>query len=173
MFDTMTMTKAVGALCGALLIFLLGNWAAESLFHVGGGHGDEEHVAGYMIETGSDDAEVVEEKEIDVAAILASGDAGKGARVFNKCKACHKIEAGANATGPSLYDVVGRAIDSEPGFSYSGALLQVGDTWTPEALFHFLEDPKGVAPGTAMGFAGLKKPTDRANLIAYLETLGG
>ncbi len=170
MFDTMTMTKTIGALCGALLIFMLGNWVATALYATGGGHGDEHHAA-YVIEVESDGDAPAEEEGPTFEELLASADAGKGAKVFGKCKACHKIEPGENGTGPSLFGVVGRQIDTEPGFAYSGALLQVGETWTPENLNHFLISPKNAAPGTKMSFAGLKKDEDRANLIAYLETL--
>jgi cytochrome c len=169
----MTITKAGGALCGALLIYLLGVWAAETIYHPGGHGGEGEHQA-YVIDTGtSGEAAPAADQGPDFATLMASADAGKGERVFSKCKACHKIEPGANSTGPTLYGVVGRPVDSVDGFGYSGALEKVVDTWTPENLFHFLEDPRGFAPGTKMGFAGLKKADDRANLIAYLETLGG
>ncbi|MDQ2094174.1 c-type cytochrome [Rhodalgimonas zhirmunskyi] len=170
MFDTMTTTKVIGAFCGALLIFMLGNWAAMALYTTGGGHGDE-HAASYVIEVESDDEAPSEEAGPTFEELLASADVGKGAKVFGKCKACHKIEPGANATGPTLHAVVGRAVDSVDGFSYSGALEAVGEQWTPENLNVFLADPKGTAPGTKMSFAGLKKETDRANLIAYLSTL--
>ena len=172
MLDTMTFTKAVGAFCGALLVLLLGKWAAEGLYSMGGGHGGEHHAA-YVIEVegGDSHGEAKEEEGPSFEELLASADVGKGSKVFGKCKACHKVEPGANATGPSLYGVVGRGIDTEPGFSYSGNLLQVGDTWTPEALDHFLTNPKAAAPGTAMSFAGLKKAEDRANVIAYLDSL--
>lgn len=173
MLDTMTLTKILGAFCGALLIFLLGKWAGETLYHVGaGGHG-EEHAMGYAIETGGDGAADEPEEEVDFATLLASADAGKGEKVFSKCRACHKVEPGANGTGPTLYGIVGRPVDSVDGFAYSGALEEVADVWTPEHLDGFLANPKGYAPGTKMSFAGLKKPEDRANLIAYLETLGG
>ncbi|MCR8548136.1 cytochrome c family protein [Salipiger sp. P9] len=171
MLDTMTITKAVGGVCGALLIFLLGNWVGTSLYSMGGGHGGEQ-VASYVIDTGGDGGAAEEEAPMDFATLMASADAAKGEKVFGKCRACHKID-GSNATGPHLDGVVGRAIDAVDGFGYSGALLQVGDTWTPENLFHFLENPKGAAPGTIMSFAGLKKPADRVNLIAYLDSLGG
>ena len=178
MFDTMTITKAGGALCGSLLVFLLGNWAAESLYHVGGGHGghgDEEIHQAYVIDIGADDAAEEEEVEaIDVASLMATADVGAGAKVFKKCAGCHKIEPGANGTGPSLYGVVGRAADSESSFGgYSGNLSASVDSWTAENLFHFLEDPKGFAPGNKMSFRGLPKPGDRANLIAYLDSLDG
>lgn len=174
MFDTMTLTKIVGSVCGALLVYLLGNLAAESLYSMGGGHGDH-HEQGYVIDTGSDDhgAEVVEEGP-SLAEMMASADAGKGEKVFSKCKACHKVAEGENATGPYLYGVVGRPVASVADFgSYSDALKGLGGDWTPETLFAFLESPKAYAPGTGMAFSGLSKPGDRANLIMYLDQLDG
>lgn len=171
MLDTMTLTKAVGAFCGALLVFLLGNWAAESLYHVGaGGHGDHAKQA-YVIDTGADDSAGEVEEGPDFATLLAEADVAKGAKVFGKCKACHKLDDGANGTGPHLYQIVDRAVSSADGFAYSGALVAVADTWTIDALNGFVENPKKFAPGTKMSFSGLKKDTDRANLIAYLQSL--
>jgi len=173
MFDTMTLTKIVGSLCGALLVFLLGNWAAETLYHTGGGHGDDEHhMAGYVIATGDGEAEAEPEVEVAFADVLAAADPAKGEKVFAKCKACHKLD-GSNGTGPHLDGVVNRAVGAVPDFRYSGKLVAVADVWTPENLDAFLESPKGYAPGTAMSFAGLRKVEDRANVIAYLEGTGG
>lgn len=172
MLDTMTMTKVIGGLCGAFLIFLLGKWVAEEVYHVGAsGHGDHA-VQGYVIETGDDHGAAEVEEGPSFAELYADADAGKGEKVFNKCKACHKVD-GSNGTGPYLNGVVGRAIDSAEGFGYSGALAALGESWTPEALDAFLTNPKGAAPGTSMGFAGLGKASDRVNVIAYLESLGG
>ncbi|SNS36460.1 c-type cytochrome [Antarctobacter heliothermus] len=170
MFDTMTFTKIVGGVCGALLIFLMGKWAAEGLYHTGGGHGDEEHAAGFAILV--EEAEPVEEVEVDFASLMAAADADKGERVWSKCRACHKLD-GSNATGPHLDGVVARNVGSVDGFNYSGKLSEVADVWSPENLFAFLENPRGFAPGTTMGFAGLNKAEDRVNLIAYLQTTGG
>ena len=176
MFDTMTLTKAGGALCGALLVYLLGAWVAESLYHTGGGgHGDHAQQA-YVIEVeGADDHGdgEAEEEGPDLAALIADADLAKGAKVFGKCKACHKLEDGANATGPHLFGVVGRTVGSVDGFGYSGNLVAVAETWNAEELNGFLEAPKKFAPGTKMSFAGLKKITDRAALIAYLDSLDG
>ncbi|SLN64653.1 Cytochrome c-552 [Roseovarius gaetbuli] len=173
MFDTMTLTKTVGALCGALLIFLMGNWAAETIYSMGGGHGDE-HAQGYMIETAAEEGgESTADEGPSFGELLLAADADKGEKVFGKCKACHKLEKGENATGPYLYDVVGRNVDAAEGFGYSGALEAVAEVWTPKNLYDFLENPKGYAPGTTMGFAGLKKPEDRVNLIAYLDEVDG
>ena len=168
MLDTMTFTKIVGSFCGALLIFLLGKWAAETLYHVGGAHGEE--VAVYVIETGEEEASTEEVVEVNFDTMIETADAGAGERVFGKCRACHKLEAGENAAGPYLYNVVGRDVGAAQGFNYSGALSAVADVWTPENLYYFLENPRGWAPGTSMGFAGLNKSEDRQNLIAYLAT---
>ncbi len=172
MFDTMTVTKIVAAVCAPLLIFLMGSWAAESLYLASAGHGESETQA-YIIDTGEAAPAATAQQGPDFATLLAAADPAKGEKVFTKCKACHKLEKGVNATGPSLYGVVGRKVDSVPGYSYSGKLEAVADVWTPENLNKFLENPKKFAPGTKMGFAGLKKETDRANVVAYLETVAG
>lgn len=173
MLDTMIATKVTAALCGSLLVFLLGSWAAEEIYHMGGhGHGDDHHQA-YSIEVEGDDHGGEAEEGPDVATILASGDAGKGEKVFNKCRACHQLEAVANGTGPHLYGLVGRSVGAVDGFGYSGALSAAAEVWTPEELYAFLENPKGYAPGTSMSFNGLAKPADKANLIAYLQGIGG
>ena len=174
MFDTMTLTKITGAICGALLIYLLGGWAAETIYHMGGGHGHggEEAKKGYKIEVAAADSTAVVEEGPSLEELLAVADVDKGAKVFGKCKACHKLDDGANGTGPHLFNVVNRAVGSADGFAYSGAMVAVAETWTPENLDGFLTSPKGFAPGTKMSFSGLKKPADRANLIAYLQSAG-
>lgn len=174
MFDTMTLTKVTGAVCGTLLVFLLGNWAGDLIYHShGGGHGDHAEQA-YLIEVeGAGGSEAAEEEEIDIAALMETADAAKGEKVFSKCKACHKLEDGANGTGPHLYAVVDRDIASVGGFGYSDALTGKEGAWTYEKLSDFLADPKGWAPGTKMSFKGLKKPEDRANIMAYLKSIGG
>lgn len=165
MLDTMTFTKAAGGLFGALLVFLLGSWAAEEIYHVDG-HGEQ----AYVIETGEGEAEVAEAEEVDFATVLASADAEKGVRLFRQCSACHKLESGANGTGPYLYGVVGRAKGAVDGFNYSDALASMDGEWTPENLSGFLESPRNYAPGTSMGYSGMRDVEDRANLIAYLAT---
>lgn len=175
MFDTMTMTKAVGAICGSLLVFLLVGWAGNSLFTVGGahkgGHEGEEIAQAYTIDTGAEEAPAEGAAEgPDFATLLASADAAAGESVFKKCASCHKLD-GADGVGPHLNGVVGRMHGSIPGFAYSEAMASLSaEPWSPEALNVFLENPKKNMPGTKMAFAGLPKPEDRANLIAYLST---
>lgn len=99
-----------------------------------------------------------------------TGDAAKGEKVFLQCKACHVVDPGKNMVGPSLHALVGRAAGQIPGYSYSAANKNSGFTWTEEQLYTYLEAPQKVIPGTKMAFAGLKKPQDRADVIAYLKT---
>ncbi|WP_370399276.1 c-type cytochrome [Sulfitobacter sp. JB4-11] len=165
MFDTMTLTKLASGLLGAWLVLLLGKWVGEEVYHAEA-HGEQS----YAIEIEGAEEEEPEE-ELDFAALMDVADPASGERVFRKCSACHKIAAGENNVGPYLHGVVGRQIAAVDGFNYSGALADIDAAWTPDELSAFLENPKGYAPGTTMGFAGLKKPEERADLIAYLDTL--
>lgn len=172
MFDTMTITKAGGALCGSLLVFLLGSWAADMVYN--GPEGSHEEAAqAYVIDTGASEAPAEGEGEApaeDFAVVLAAADASAGEKVFAKCKACHKVD-GTDGTGPHLNGVVNRPKASVAGFPYSQTLVGMSaDSWTPENLNAFLTNPKTYAPGTKMSFAGLPKIEDRANVIAWLET---
>jgi cytochrome c len=166
--NTMEITKLVGAFCGSLLVFLLIVLVSEAIYAT-----ESEKIA-YLIETDGaeegDEGHEAEEEAIDVAALVAEADTTKGEKTFKRCAACHKID-GANAVGPHLDGVVGREKGSVAGFKYSGAFDAIGGTWDEAALFDFLANPKGFAPGTSMSFAGLKKPDERAGLIAYLAGL--
>jgi cytochrome c len=171
MFDTMTVTKVGGALCGSLLVFLLINWGAEVIYSTEGGHGDHAEAA-YVIEVeGAEDHAGDEEAApaVDMVALVAAADAAKGEKVFAKCKGCHKLD-GNNGTGPHLDGVVGRPIGAAEGFGYSGAMSGHGGEWSIDNLSAFLTNPKAFVPGTKMSFTGLKSDDDRANLIAYLQT---
>lgn len=173
MFDTMTLTKILGAGCGALLVLLMGNWVAEGIYGHGGHHGDD-HAQGYLIEVvGAEVAEAEPEEEIDFGALMAAADIEKGEKVFGKCRSCHKLEDGVNGTGPHLYSVVDRDVGAVGEFRYSNAMAEFGGVWDVDQLNGFLESPKDWVSGTKMVFGGLKKPEDRANLIAYLGTIGG
>ncbi len=166
MFDTMVITKAVAAFCGALLVFLLGNWASTAIYVPGNANAPQ----AFIIDTGSDDvvAEPVAELTFDEAWEVA--DASAGSRLWSQCRACHALEDGRNGVGPHLYGVVDREIGVVDGFNYSGALNQAGEAWTPEILSAFIENPNAITPGTSMSFRGISSVQDRANLIAYIES---
>lgn len=104
---------------------------------------------------------------------LADGDAAKGEKVFVKCKTCHDVDKGVNRVGPTLKGVVGRPVASVEGFKYSEDMLakgKEGAVWDEATLAAYLPDPKAWGPKTKMAFAGLKKPEDVMDLIAYLKT---
>jgi cytochrome c len=106
-------------------------------------------------------------------ALLASADVAAGEKVFAKCVACHTInQGGANGIGPNLHGTVGKPLGGHAGFAYSDALKSVGGTWTFEQMDKWLTSPRTFANGTKMSFAGLSKPEDRANVIAYLNSQG-
>lgn len=105
--------------------------------------------------------------------LLAGADLARGEKVFKKCKSCHSLEPGKNKLGPTLYGLVGRPVASVEGYSYSAAMKEKGGTWTVEALDAFLAKPKEFVPGTKMSFSGLRKPEDRAAVIAYIKAQGG
>ncbi len=105
-----------------------------------------------------------------------AGDAEKGKKVFNKCKACHGIdEGGKNKLGPNLWNIVGAPIAAVDGYKYSKALVAYAEeagNWNEENLDAWLKKPKDLVRKTKMIFPGLKKEADRANLIAYLKANG-
>ena len=99
-----------------------------------------------------------------------TGDAAKGEKVFGQCRTCHVVEAGVNRVGPTLWGVVGRKAGIIENFKYSPANKNSGFVWSEDQLFTYLEAPQKVLKGTYMAFGGLKKPQDRADVIAYLKT---
>ncbi len=105
----------------------------------------------------------------------AAGDAKAGEAVFKKCMACHAVGEGAkNKVGPALNGVIGSVIGKHPeDYKFSKVLVELGEqgkVWDEANLTAWLTNPKAFAPGTKMAFAGLKKPEDIANVIAYLQT---
>lgn len=106
---------------------------------------------------------------VKAADASTSGDASKGKRVFNKCKACHKLEAGKNGVGPSLAGIIGRPSGQVDGYQYSDAMKQANLVWTHDLLAQYLRKPKDLIPGTKMLFAGLRKDSEIDDLLAYLE----
>ena len=102
-------------------------------------------------------------------ATALAGDPGKGKALYENCVACHSLEAGKNAVGPTLKGIFGRKSASED-FIYSPAMRRAGVVWTPELLDRYLADPQGgVFRGNRMPFSGMPDGQTRADLIAYLK----
>ena len=108
-----------------------------------------------------------------VSSLLANADLAAGKKVFKKCAACHTADKGGKKKiGPNIFDIIGKPAAASEGFKYSAAMKAFADsgkTWTYEELNGFLFKPKLLIKGTKMGFAGVKKTADRANLIGWLR----
>lgn len=172
--DSFELNKVIGGLLGTVFIVFSISLVGDAIFA-----SPAPEKPGFTIEAaeeapaGGGEAAAAEEP---IAVLLASADADAGAAVFKKCTACHSGEKGGpNKVGPDLWDIVNRPIATHGGFAYSNALKEFSEggsvKWDYDHLSHFLTSPKGYVKGTAMGFAGIKKPDERANLIAYLRTL--
>jgi cytochrome c len=166
------LNKIFGAIILAMLIAMVAGAISRGLVPTGN-HGEERVVAFAAPEVeGSGAAEAEVEAEPAIETLLASADVGSGEKIFKKCAACHTNEkGGANKVGPALWGIVGQDIAAVDGFAYSDALNGKEGAWTYEALSGFLKRPRDWAPGTKMGFAGLKKVDDRADIIVYLRSL--
>ena len=111
---------------------------------------------------------------VDLGTLLASADAERGKGTAKLCASCHTFEqGGANRVGPNLWGVVGRDVGGHGGFAYSPAVAGHPGAWTYEELDRWLASPSRAIPGNKMAFNGVRNPKDRANLLAYLATLGG
>lgn len=104
------------------------------------------------------------------AAAPAAGAAARGARIYERCMACHALET--DRTGPRHCGLIGRRAGSVPDFAYSPAMREAKMVWTETNLDRFLESPLAAVPGTAMGYDGIKDAGERRDLIAYLRAAG-
>lgn len=181
--DSFELNKIAGAVLAAVLIIVASTTFIDMATNPHGSGHDE--IVGYQLPKPGGDAGAQKHGDkggaapapegfdaVKVAAMVESADAAKGTKLFNKCKACHTVDqGGANKVGPALWGISGRAKGASEGYAYSDAMKAKGGNWDNEALAAFLHKPKEYINGTKMVFAGFKKTSDVANIIAYLNTL--
>ncbi|MDQ6435747.1 cytochrome c family protein [Mesorhizobium sp. LHD-90] len=173
--DSFEFNKLIGGLLGAVFVVFSISLVSDAIFAA-----PAPEKPGYAVEAAEEEhgggaAGGEAAAPESVLPLLASANPEAGAAVFKKCAACHTDDSGgANKVGPNLWGVVNRPIASHAGFAYSAPMKDFAQggkvVWDYEHLDHFLASPKGLVKGTAMGFAGLKKVQERADVIAYLRT---
>jgi len=170
MADSFEINKILGAVLGTLLLTLALNIFSGAIFSP-----KKPEKPGYDITVSEQraaggGAAAVQEEPIE--QLLAKASPEKGASVAKKCLACHDFtKGGPNKVGPNLYGIVNRDRATHEGFAYSAAMKGKGGKWTIQELNTYLVSPRAMVPGTSMAFAGISKGSDRADLIAYLNTL--
>lgn len=173
--NSFEINKILGALLGTCLVLLVVHIASGAIFSA-----PVPKKPGYEIAVKEEQPEQEKSGAAQPAGgggqpietLLASASPEHGAQVAKQCAVCHNFKEGQGAkVGPDLYGVVGRKIASQPGFNYTAALKGVSGNWTFDELNKWLTDPRAMVPGTAMTFAGLSSEKQRADVIAYLDTL--
>ena len=169
--NSFELNKILGALLGCCLVLVAMHIASGAIFTPA-----PPAKPGYEIavkaEQPAGGAAPAAPAEVPIENLLASASTDRGAQVAKQCQACHNLQEGQGAkVGPDLYGVVGRAVASVSGFNYSAPLKAKGGTWTFDELNKWLTKPSADVPGTAMTFAGLSNEKQRADVIAYLNTL--
>lgn len=161
--------KIAAAILIAGLIALTSGKIADFLYHPQA----SPEVRGFKVEVAEETkpgAAAKVEEVIDIAALMATANADNGAAIFKKCVACHAVDKGAgHKVGPALYGIVGAAKAHHGDYAYSAALKGKGGNWGYDELFTFLKKPGAYVAGTKMSFAGINKPSEIADIIAYLR----
>jgi cytochrome c len=167
--DKWLVNMIAGGVLSALLVIFGTNTFVNIIYPKGGAPEAGGHGPAATADHGSAPAG---EPKLSLAALLGKADMGAGEKAAKKCAACHTFDqGGANKIGPNLHGIVGKPVAAAAGFAYSEQIKTFGGNWDYEKLDCFLKDPKGCVPGTKMAFAGVKKDSERADIIAYLRSI--
>lgn len=168
--DSFELNKIIGAILGTCILLLVTSFAAGAIFSPVLPEKPGFEIA--VKEEAHGGAKEAAAPSEPIEKLLQTASVEKGAAAAKKCAACHTFEKGGpNRVGPNLFGIVERARATEAGFNYSAAMKGKGGKWTFDDLNKFVANPKGFIPGTAMGFAGIPKDSERADVIRYLDTL--
>ena len=169
--DSFEINKILGAILGTCLVLLVTSFTADALFSpVMPAKPGFEIVAKEAPEAGAKEAAPA--PAVPIEKLLQTADVKKGEAAAKKCVACHDFaKGGPNKVGPNLFGIVGDKKGEGRGFNFSAAMKAKGGTWSIDDLDKFIDNPKGFIPGTAMGFAGIQKGSERADVLAYLNSL--